>query len=312
MHVLLLSGTGWVGSTIVNELLDHGYDITVMSRGTTRQGFDASRTEMVTCDREDLEDMGRKLRRYAKDVIIDVISGHYSAENTEFVADCVEGRVGHYLQCSSTGVFAPLAAIPGNETDPITTCAQFGDGWFRKAEADRVILRRMEKGFPGTILHPSIIMGPGAYAIDNLGDRRTTFLREIKDGSPIYLANGGTNLMQMVHVKDLGRAFRLAIEHETSKGQDIIISGVRAITARRYVEATAKLLGCTANIRNIPAEELLARKDIEISPNDFAFFMEHMSFDLSKAKKLIGYEPSYSLESMMNEVIEWTRSQGML
>lgn len=309
MHVLLLSGTGWVGSTLVNELLHHGYDITVLSRGATKQNFNSSDVEMVTCDRNNLEDLGEKVRKYARDIFIDVIPGHYSKENTEFIADCVEGRISHYLQCSSTGIFAPLAAIPGNENDPITETAQFGPGWLGKADADRVILKRIENGFPGTILHPSIIMGPGAFAIDNLGDRRKSFIKEIKNGDPIYLADEGKNLMQMVHVKDLARAFRLAIEHKESIGQNIIISGARAITARSYVEIIAKLLGCKANIQSLTKAQLLERTDLEISPNDFAFFMEHMSFDLSKAKALIGYEPSYTVESLLKEVIDWTEMQ---
>ena len=64
------------------------------------------------------------------DIVIDSVPGAASIENIFKYARGLK----HYIHCSSTGGYAPLPFVPGNETTPYT--GSFGGGWKQKAEVD--------------------------------------------------------------------------------------------------------------------------------------------------------------------------------
>jgi len=309
MKVLLLSGSGWLGSYITREFVANGDEVTILARGNHAPMFNADDVNIVKCDRADPDDLREKLRKYASEVVIDVIPGYFRAENSEWVADALDGRIKHYLHCSSTGVYTPLTAVPGNESEPVAPLPENGDAFVRKAASDKVIMERASKGFPATVIQPTCIMGPGMRPMDNIGGRGKGFLKSLLDEEEIILPDGGRMLLQFVHPADLARAFRLAAYNDSAIGQTYIISGQKSLTLRQYIATLCKILGRTPHFKNVPSAKVFEDYCDIIDKGDFRFFLEHMSFDITKARNELGYEPQYSLEAMLKEVIEWTVSQ---
>lgn len=309
MKVLMLSGSGWLGSYITREFLEHGHEVTILSRGERAPGCGIQGANLVKCNRADLNDLKEKLQTYAEDIVIDVIPGYFGAENTKAVVEALQGRIKHYLHCSSTGVYTPLQSVPGRETDRVAPLEENGDAFIRKAASDQVIFDAVKEGFPGTVIQPTCIMGPGMFPMDNMGGRNPNFVRDMENGETMILPNGGSMLLQFVHPADLARAFRLAAENDGSIGRHYIISGQRSLTVKEYVHTMANLLGTKAKTLSVPADAILAQNDPNLSVGDFRFFLEHMSFDITRAREELGYEPSFTLEAMLNDLIGWTKQK---
>jgi nucleoside-diphosphate-sugar epimerase len=64
----------------------------------------------------------------------------------------------------------------------------------------------------------------------------------------------------------------------------------------------------------MPMEDIIERYPEHFGswPAGLKFVCEHMSIDISKAKKQLGYAPGVSLEVGMRLNLEWMRSEGMV
>ncbi len=308
MNVLLLSGSGWVGSRIAREFLENGFDVTVAARGLQKSGI-FREVRFVHCDRTDPDEVTEVLRTHAKDIVVDATAGHFDEADTVRIAETLKGRVRRYLHCGSTGVYTPMKKLPGDESSPLTLPEEFGPGWIGKARADRIIQEKMKEGFPATILQPSCIMGAGAWPMDNLGSRDHDFFKRILEGTPLVLPDGGNMLIQFIHPGDIASAFRLAAASPQAEGGTYILSGERAVTVKTYIEMLGELLGRAPVFTYASGQELL--KDYIGKPGEggFRFFLEHMCFDISKAEKDFGWRPRHSLEDILAEVTEWVLTQ---
>ena len=300
MRILVLGGTGWVGHHIALACARFAHDVTVCSRGRKSDYVDELGVEfrMITADKSDANDMRRVLAD-PYEVIIDSVP---TEKSIELVFAQARGLT-HYVHCSSTGGYAPLPAIPGDETMPYD---EFEGGWRQKQVVDAKALDlHVREGFPATVLRPSYITGPGLLPLDNVGGRREDFLSDILAETTLDLPNDGQALLHPVHVRDLVEAFALAAREPRSIGQIYNVCLEKAVTLTRYLQITAESLGRVAHITYVPLEEMLAKHGDRIETRGLRFLATHMCYDISKAKAQLGYRPSLSTEQAIAETARW-------
>jgi nucleoside-diphosphate-sugar epimerase len=303
MRVLVLGGTGWVGHHIVRELQAAGHTPVVCSRG--RKGTYNTEVpagiERVVADKTVAEDMARVLAE-PYDAIIDSVPTEASIGHVVQFAL----RLKRYLHCSSTGGYAPLPVVPGDETLPYD---QFMGGWAQKGVVDSLVLDlHHRQGFPATVIRPSYITGPGMLPLDNLGGRRQDFLADVLAGKPLELPNDGQALLHPVHVRDLARSFVLALQTPQSVGQIYNICLDRAVPLTRYLAITAQALDAPEPTTDFqPVETILARHGESIHKIGLHFLATHMCYDIRKAREQLGYRPSMSTEEAIEETARWGR-----
>ena len=227
-HIVILGGTGFVGSHLVPRLQADGHTITVLSRNREkhRELGVLPRVSVVSADVYN----GDVLRRHldgAQSVInlVGILnergsdgSGFRKAhlELTEtLIAACHAARVPRLLQMSA------LRAGEG-ESHYLRTRGE--------AEA-RVKSSRLAS----TIFRPSVIFGPG----DGLFYRFANLLRM----TPVLpLARAGAKFTP-VYVGDVARAFARAIAHPHTAGHTYELFGPRVISLLELVRWTAELIG---------------------------------------------------------------------
>ena len=305
MKAAVFGGTGWVGHNIVKSLASGGYDVTICSRGQ-KGDFDADIPSAITRLKVD-KDNESEMARFAGDdyeVVIDSVPTEKSIDNV------VKNfkNIKRYVHCSSTGGYTPLKFVPGDET--MSFNAEFMAGWKEKEIVDAKVMRLYsEEGFPATVLRPSYITGPGLLPIDNLGGRREDFIEDVINGVTLDVANAGRALLHPVHVKDLAKAFVLAVEKPESVGQIYNICLDKAVTVNTYLELNAKTFGLKVKLHYMSVEDMLEKYAGSISENDLRFFVEHMCFDITKAKQYLGYSPSYTTEEAIIENALWAKEQ---
>lgn len=100
MNILILGGTRFFGIDTVRELLRKGHDVTIATRGLTKDNF-GQQVKHIIYDRLNVESINKSFLNKYYDVIIDKIA--YSSNDVKRLLDNVQ--CGKYIQMSSTAVY---------------------------------------------------------------------------------------------------------------------------------------------------------------------------------------------------------------
>ncbi|HEX2139985.1 MAG TPA: NAD-dependent epimerase/dehydratase family protein [Woeseiaceae bacterium] len=118
--------------------------------------------------------------------------------------------------------------------------------------------------------------------------------RLLNDSAPLIYEDGA-QLRDFVNVRDVARAFRLALEKTEVSGCAINIGSGRAVTIDQVARTLADVL------------------DRDIEPQVEGKYrvgdVRHCFADISRAKELLGYHPEVSFENGIDELTDWLRLQ---
>jgi len=310
MNILIIGGTNHIGPYMVQRLLARGDRVTVVNRGSRHTRLPEG-VERLTADIYQEGALAQAVGDRTFAAAIHMIAG--SAQSTRVVLEPLRGKIGRYLHCGSTGVFAPLARVPGDETCPQNPPVEFG-GFEGKVQADNEARRLCaEYGLSLVILRPTNVGGPGNVPIDIWGNRKPAFFQRIIDGQVISIPNDGRGLLQIVHADDMARSFVLALDRPEVAG-DFNISCSYAITLNRYAEILGEALGRAPVVEHVPMEELirLYGDTGKLSVGGLLFLCEHMCFDLRRAREQLGYVAQFEPEDSVPETVQWMFDEGII
>lgn len=265
---------------------------------------------VVQADKNDAAALERAAAPFKPEVIIDTVPTETSIRN---VHGLFAGKIRHYIQCSSTGVYAPLQYLPGDEAHPWDP--KSGDFFATCALRDHFALGLHGDKFPVTILRPTMIIGPGALPVNNLGGRDAQFLQDLAADRPLELPEDGDALVQAGLNADLAQAFVLAAEQpERSIGEIFNISCARAVTLRDYLGYFKEAMGSASPLVPTPVETILANHAGDGRADSYwlRFLCLHMCYDLSKARERLGYHPPHSVRDGVRLVVEWAKETGRI
>ena len=177
-HVLVIGGTGWVGHQIALAFDRAGYQVTICSRGMKSLFAKAipKRFQRIVADKNQAADMDRVLAQHYQ-VVVDSVPGVVALKHLAKYPE----KIGHYLHCSSTGGYTPMAHLPGDET------MTYRGGGEKEAVDTQALKVYQQVGLKTTVIRPPVILGPGALPVDNLGGRSMNFISDILNLSLIHI-----------------------------------------------------------------------------------------------------------------------------
>ena len=118
------------------------------------------------------------------------------------------------------------------------------------------------------------------------------FAKWISEGQPVHLYGTGEQSRGFTYLDDIVRGTILGLQ---PMGYEIInLGGHETITINQMIAMLEELTGKKAHIQNHPAH----RADILAN-----------SADISKAKRLLGWEPQMDLVEGMKHLVDWYRSE---
>jgi len=228
---------------------------------------------------------------------------------------CLEENVERYVHCSTTGVLGHISNPPADETYPYNP----GDIYQEtKCEGEKLALRYFhEKGLQGVVVRPCPIYGPG-------DPRMLTLFRAIYRQKFFMIGRGDVHYQQ-VYVDDLIDGFELCGQKKRAIGQVYIIGGKESPTLNELVSIIAEALDVPVPTRRFPftwpvwlagwvCEAICKPWGLKppIFPRRVDWFRKNREFDISKAKKELGYEPKIDLKTGMKITADWYRKEGWL
>ena len=296
MRVVVIGGTGHIGTFLVPRLVRDGYDVAAVSRGLRQPYRDAPEwraVERVVLDRADAEQQGSygsRIAALAADVVIDLIC--FEERTARELVEALRGRVDLFLHCGTLWVHGVPRSCPYDET---ATREPFGDYGIRKAAIERYLLEEAANGFPASLLHPGHISGPGWAPINPAGNLDVRVFERLARGETLALPDDGSARLQHVHADDVAQAFALAVAHPSlAIGEAFHVAAREPVTMRDYAVQAAAWFGRDAKLAFLPWNEWAAT----VSERDAAITRDHVMHSpcasIEKARSRLGFEPRFT------------------
>lgn len=315
MRVIVIGGSGHIGTYLVPQLVEAGHEVIEVSRGS-REPYQPHKAweqvRKVKIDREEAEksgEWGPKLQALQPDIVIDLIC--FTLESAQLLVEALKGQVQHLLHCGTIWVHGPSITVPASEAVPRRPFGQYG---IRKAAIEAYLLGEARRnGFPVTLLHPGHIVGPGWAPLNPAGHFNPEVFSRIARGEELALPNLGMETVHHVHAADVAQAFMQSINYwSTSVGESFHVVSPAAITLRGYAEAMYAWFGQEASLKFLPWEEW--RKTV--SENEASATWDHIAHSpncsIEKARRLINYHPRYSSLEAVYESVGWLINNGIV
>src|SRR5947207_2664890 len=121
MRIVVIGGSGHIGSFLIPRLVRAGHDVVSVSRGQRSSYVDAAewqQVRQVVADRA-AEDragsFGDRVVALQPDVVIDLIC--FTVDSAAALVERLRGRTGHLLHCGSIWRAGPSVRLPITEDD---------------------------------------------------------------------------------------------------------------------------------------------------------------------------------------------------
>jgi nucleoside-diphosphate-sugar epimerase len=315
MRIVVIGGSGHIGTFLIPRLVRAGHEVVNISRGQRSSYVDDAtwkQVRHVTADRAAGDREGTFPDRVAglePDVVIDLIC--FTVDSATALVERLRGETGHLLHCGSIWRFGPSLKVPITEDNGSPPIGEYG---IEKAATVHMLQDETRSGgLVTTSLHPGHIVGPGWHPIGPLGNLDPTVWHRLSAGQPIDVPGIGAEFMHHVHADDVAQAFEAAIAHrDAAAGEDFNVVAPSALNVRGYAEIAASWFGQTPVLRSVTWDEFRSGTDPEAGQASWDHLVRDHYFSIDKARALLGYTPQYEPEDAVLESVRWLIDHGRL
>lgn len=302
MRVVVIGGTGHIGSYLVPLLVRMGHEVVVISRGSRRPYVDDSLwrdVEMVVCDREAAERVGRFGAQVAElnpAAVVDLTC--FTPPQAQMLVEALDGQ--HLIHTGTVWTYGPSELVPTTEDAPKRPYGEYG---VNKLAIEEYLMS--QDRVAATVVHPGHISGPGWMPIGPAGNHDPTVIDRLRADGSCLLPDRGGETIHHVHAEDVARLHHACLEQpDSAVGQSFNSVCTQALTLRGYAELVARHFGHEPRLELVPWAEFAARVD----PDEADKTIEHIGrapmFSMDKARNLLGFEPLHSVTDTVLEAID--------
>jgi nucleoside-diphosphate-sugar epimerase len=317
MKIVVIGGSGHIGTFLIPRLVRAGHEVSNISRGTGQAYAEApewQHVSQVVADRqeEDREGtFGNRVVGLRADVVVDLVC--FTLESATSLVERLRGEIGHLLHCGSVWRYGPSLKVPISE-DTDSAAAPFDEYGVQKDRIARMLKEETAGGgLVTTSLHPGHIVGPGWHPIGPLGNLDPAVWTTLSAGRPLAIPGLGVELMHHVHADDVAQGFELAIEHrDAAAGEDFNVVAPTALNVRGYAEIAAGWFGQTATLETVTWEEFRRATPPEHAQASWEHLSRSHCASIDKARRLLGYAPRYEPDQAVLESVDWLVEHGEL
>ena len=333
MKVLVTGAKGFIAGYLIENLLEHGYEVigvdNLYKYGDVEKSYDNHpKYKFVKGDAKDVNLLKELLEDSEHFVAGAAIIGGISlfhelaydllAENERITAAAFDAaiwahrnkRLKKITVLSSSMVFESTNVFPTPEGEQFKSPPPLSTYGFQKLATEYFAKGASEQyKLPYTIIRPFNCIGTG--------EKRAKVDKEIMSGNvklamshvvpdlvqkvlkgqdPLHILGDGSQIRHYTYGGDLAEGIRLAIESEKAINEDFNISTSVSTTVLELAELIWRKINPDKEFRYV---------------NDppFKYDVKKRVPDVTKAKKLLGFEAKTSLSEALDEIIPWIEQQ---
>lgn len=311
MRILIIGGTKFIGPFVIRKLVARGHEVTAFHRGSSKADLPASVGEILG-DRRHLAEHAEEFRRFAPEVVIDMIA--LTEDDARGLVAAFRGLAKRSVVISSADVYraygrlilaeeAPLEPIPIAEDAPLRASRYPHRGMAKGPDDafyhyDKVLVERAaasEPSLPATILRLPMVYGPGDEQ-----HRLFPYLKRMDDGRPAVVLDAGMARWRAPrgYVEDVAAAIALAATDPRAEGRTYNVSEERAWAESEWVARIADAVGWGGRILLVPDGPLPMPLD---TSQDFAT-------DSARIRAELGYSEAAPFDEALQRTIAWERA----
>jgi nucleoside-diphosphate-sugar epimerase len=315
MRIVVIGGSGHIGSYLTPRLVEAGHTVLCVSRGQRQPYVEHgawAKVERVAIDRTAEEPggtFGTRIRALEPDCAIDLTA--YTLESTVQLVEALRGHIQQFLHCGTIWVHGPSVEVPVTEEQPRKPISDYG---VRKAAIESYLLdEARHRHFPTAVLHPGHLVGTGWMPLNPAANFNPAVFADLAAGREIALPNLGRETLHHVHADDVAQAFVKAMTNWSNAcGESFHVVSPAAVSLAGYAEAVSHWFGHEPRIRFMPWEEWRS----SVSEKDAKITWDHIArspcCSIRKAQCLLDYQPRYSSLEAVRESLMWLIARGAI
>ena len=258
MRIVVIGGSGHIGTFLVPRLVRAGHEVISISRGprpptpTLQNGSRCATSPPTGNNRTARPPSGTGGRPRTPRPSSTSSASPWNRPPRS--SNACGARSATCCTAAPSGGTAPATQLPISET---TGTAPVGEYGIQKDRIARMLKNETaDGGLVTTSLHPGHIVGPGWHPIGPLGNLDPAVWATLSAGLPLRIPGVGAELMHHVHADDVAQAFERAIQHrDAAAGQDFNIVAPTALNVRGFAHQAAAWFGQTASLEPVTWEE---------------------------------------------------------
>ena len=316
--VLITGGTGFIGSYVTKILLEKGYDVVLYDANLNFIEPEKSRyhdylryrlkqlekAKIVNGDIRHKDTLLKTMKEHKPESVIHLAALPISIISNKRPEDAMtinlngtvnvlesirdSNFVKRFVFASSSMVYGNFQSESADENHPTTPIDVYGGTKLSGEILTKVFAKQY--GSEYTIIRPSAVYGPSD------ANRWVTqiFVENALAGKPLVLHNGGLSKLDFSYVEDVAQGFVLALESEKARNETFNITRGEGRSLKELAEILKSLLpGLEITEEAVPKDEKRP---------------ERGGLDITKARKLLNYNPRYALEEGMEKYVEFIRN----
>jgi UDP-glucose 4-epimerase len=320
MKILITGGAGFVGSHLADKFIGEGHEITVIDDLSTGRYQNIEHLEGnknfrliidTVLNASLMEELVRETDRVfhmASAVGVKLIMERpvQTIETIFRGTDIVLGFCSRYrkrvLIPSTSEVYGKGISVPFKEDDDLLTGSTDKHRWAyacaKTLDEFLALAHYKETRLPVAVVRLFNTVGPrqtGQY-----GMVVPRFVHSAIKNEPLTVHGDGTQARCFGHVSDIVEGLSKILEIPACFGQVTNLGNNQEVTIKALAEKAIEMTGSESEIRYIPYEEAYGEGFED---------MQRRVPSLEKAKRLIGYEPTRTLEDIINDVANQFREE---
>ncbi len=333
MRLLVTGAAGFIAGYLVPELLEAGHEVIGLDNfskyGRLAKSYDTHpRYRLVEGDAKDVALLEELVTGCDQVVAAAAMIGGISyfhefaydllAENERILASTFDasirahraGTLARIVVLSSSMVYESATVFPTPEGAQLTSPPPVSTYGFQKLMSEYFAKGAWEQyRLPYTILRPFNCVGIGERrAVRDTavmsGNVRLALshvvpdlvLKVLRGQDPLHVLGDGSQVRHYTYGGDLARGIRLAIESDAAVNEDFNLSTAQSTTVLELAELIWRRINGERPFR-------------WVSDPPFEHDVRRRVPDVRKAKAVLGFEATTTLDAMLDEVIPWIRAE---
>jgi UDP-N-acetylglucosamine 4-epimerase len=305
-EILVTGGAGFIGSHIVDRLLNEGFKVRVLDNLSTgekknlAQHQNKKTFQFIEGDIRNFELVKKTVKgvnaviheaalvSVTRSVETPLLSNEINVTGTlNLLKASVDAHVKRFVLASSCAVYGDTETLPNHEElapKPLSPYAvdklaaeNYAKIFYNVYGLETVSLRYFN------VYGPRQKYGPYSGVISNVINR-------LLENKPPTIYGDGEQTRDFISVKDVVEANMLALSNRKAVGEVFNISTGEPITINKLTEIIQKIMG----------KSFLKPVHAEPRPGD----IKHSYGDITKARRNLGYEPRIQLEKGLSELVK--------